>query len=402
MKLNLDKNKRYIIACSYGPDSMALLDMAQKDKLDIVVAHVNYHKRDVSNFEEESLRRYCKERNIPIEVLDTSNLKQIGNFQKWARDIRYDFFEKVAKKYKTDSVLVAHQQDDFIETLLMQKKRGNYVKNLGIAEIIEYKQIKIIRPLLNVSKEKLLRYNKDNSVPYSIDSSNLSDAYERNKIRHQTVEKLNADERKRIVNEASNLSNRAISFKTSYDISEFLSLSDRDITLVLGTFTESKDQHRNISSSFVKEIRKALVSSKANVVIPIWKNLFISKEYYEVFLVDANEKIDYMYLLNDRNSIVEDELFSIDFRYSNSDRKVLDSSFPITIKPISKKDLYQIGNYKCEVKRLFIDWKVPHHLRECWPGIYDKNNKLIYVPRYRMNFVDNHPTKFLIKFAINK
>lgn len=402
MKLNLDKNKRYIIACSYGPDSMALLDMARKDKLDIVVAHVNYHKRDVSNFEEESLRRYCKERNIPIEVLETSNLKQIGNFQKWARDIRYDFFEKVAKKYKTDSVLVAHQQDDFIETFLMQKKRGNYVKNPGIAEIIEYKQIKIIRPLLNVSKEKLLRYNKDNSVPYSIDSSNLSDAYERNKIRHQTVEKLNADERKRIVDEASNLSNRAISFKTSYDLSEFLSLSDRDITLVLGTFTESKDQHRNISSSFVKEIRKALVSSKANIVIPIWKNLFISKEYYEVFLVDANEKIDYMYLLNDRNSIVEDELFSIDFRYSNSDRNVLDSSFPITIKPISKKDLYQIGNYKCEIKRLFIDWKVPHHLRECWPGIYDKNNKLIYVPRYRMNFVDNHPTKFLIKFAINK
>lgn len=402
MKLNLDKNKRYIIACSYGPDSMALLDMAQKDKLDIVVAHVNYHKRDVSNFEEESLRRYCKERNIPIEVLETSNLKQIGNFQKWARDIRYDFFEKVAKKYKTDSVLVAHQQDDFIETFLMQKKRGNYVKNPGIAEIIEYKQIKIIRPLLNVSKEKLLRYNKDNSVPYSIDSSNLSDAYERNKIRHQTVEKLNADERKRIVDEASNLSNRAISFKTSYDISEFLSLNDRDITLVLGTFTESKEQHRNISSSFVKEIRKALVSSKANIVIPIWKNLFISKEYYEVFLVDADEKIDYMYLLNDRNSIIEDELFSIDFRYSNSDRNVLDSSFPITIKPISKKDLYQIGNYKCEVKRLFIDWKVPHHLRECWPGIYDKNNKLIYVPRYRMNFVDNHPTKFLIKFAINK
>lgn len=402
MKLNLDKNKRYIIACSYGPDSMALLDMAQKDKLEIVVAHVNYHKRDVSNFEEESLRRYCKERNIPIEVLETSNLKQIGNFQKWARDIRYDFFEKVAKKYKTDSVLVAHQQDDFIETFLMQKKRGNYVKNPGIAEIIEYKQIKIIRPLLNVSKEKLLRYNKDNSVPYSIDSSNLSDAYERNEIRHQTVEKLNADERTRIVDEASHLSNRAISFKTSYDLSEFLSLSDRDITLVLGTFTESKDQHRNISSSFVREIRKALISSKANIVIPIWKNLFISKEYYEVFLVDANEKIDYMYLLNDRNSIVEDKLFSIDFRYSNSDRNVLDSSFPITIKPISKKDLYQIGNYKCEVKRLFIDWKVPHHLRECWPGIYDKNNKLIYVPRYRMNFVDNHPTKFLIKFAINK
>ena len=84
----LDKSKRYVVACSYGPDSMALLDMLLKEHYDVVVAHVNYHKRDVSNFEEQSLRNYCQEHSVKIEVLDTKELKCIGNFQNWAREIR--------------------------------------------------------------------------------------------------------------------------------------------------------------------------------------------------------------------------------------------------------------------------------------------------------------------------
>ena len=53
---SLSKKAKYIVACSYGPDSMALLNMLIEEKYNVVVAHVNYHKRDVSNFEEESLR----------------------------------------------------------------------------------------------------------------------------------------------------------------------------------------------------------------------------------------------------------------------------------------------------------------------------------------------------------
>lgn len=137
-KLNIDKNKTYLLACSYGPDSMALLDKLIKEHFKIVVCHVNYHKRDISDFEEESLRKYCLDHNILIEILDTSSLKVVGNFQAWARDVRYEFFNTCYKKYDAAGLFVAHQQDDLIETYILQKNRNNYVNYFGIQEEISF------------------------------------------------------------------------------------------------------------------------------------------------------------------------------------------------------------------------------------------------------------------------
>ena len=58
--LKLDKDKKYLLACSFGPDSMALLDVAYNNNFNFVVAHVNYHHRDEADYEEKSLREYIK------------------------------------------------------------------------------------------------------------------------------------------------------------------------------------------------------------------------------------------------------------------------------------------------------------------------------------------------------
>ena len=159
IRLSLDKNKKYVIACSFGPDSMALLDAAIKEKLNIVVAHVNYRKRAASQFEQDSLTNYCKNHNIKLFILDLLGVKSEGNFQAWARKKRYEFFKEVAEKENAFAVLVAHQQDDVIETYLMQQKRGNYVKKYGISRENELFGVKIIRPLLDYSKEQLKEYH---------------------------------------------------------------------------------------------------------------------------------------------------------------------------------------------------------------------------------------------------
>ena len=90
--MNLDKSKKYVVACSFGPDSMALLDMMIKENYDLVVAHVNYHKRKESDFEQSSLIEYCKKHGVHCCVLDKRDLKHAGNFQEWARRFRYQFF----------------------------------------------------------------------------------------------------------------------------------------------------------------------------------------------------------------------------------------------------------------------------------------------------------------------
>ena len=68
--LNLDKNKKYLLACSYGPDSMALFSMLLKEVYKFEVAHVNYHFRKESDQEEKELREYCSKYNINIHLLD--------------------------------------------------------------------------------------------------------------------------------------------------------------------------------------------------------------------------------------------------------------------------------------------------------------------------------------------
>ena len=111
-----NQNETYILACSFGPDSMALLHYCLSKNITLIVAHVNYHKRAESNQEQADLVAYCKEHKIKLEILDTSGLKVEGNFQNWARNLRYDFFKKVALKYNTKNILVAHQKDDLIES----------------------------------------------------------------------------------------------------------------------------------------------------------------------------------------------------------------------------------------------------------------------------------------------
>lgn len=395
--LNLDSKKKYVIACSYGPDSMALLDMAIKDKLDIVVAHVNYHKRDVSNFEEESLRKYCKDRGVQIEILDTVSLKCDGNFQNWARKVRYEFFAKVLKKYKADAVLVAHQQDDLIETYLMQKQRGGFVRYSGIAEKTTIFDVPIIRPLLNYSKADLEVYDENNNVPNSIDVSNLTNDYTRNKIRHEVVEKLSKEERQKILSELASKQNAVGSYSEIIDLETFLRFSDEQITFFISDFVEENEKHIDISKKFVSEIKTAFSSKKTFVKIKLTNHLYIQKDFNFVELIDSGKQINYYYKLN-QNDFVDDELFLIFFK-DGLDRNLSVSDFPITIKPLSKKDVIELSDYYAEVRRLFIDWKMPHFLRECWPGIYNKDGKLIYIPRYREKFVDNHKTKFVIKFS---
>ena len=394
----LDKNKKYIVACSFGPDSMALLNMLIVEGYDVVVAHVNYHKRDASNFEEESLRKYCKDYNVQIEVFDTSGLICDKNFQEWAREVRYSFFKKVLDKFNAEAVLVAHHQDDLIETYLMQKQRGGFVKNPGIAEKTTIFDVEIIRPLLSYSKADLLKYDKENNVPFSIDCSNLTDAYNRNKIRHNIVDKMSKDERNKTLSDIETIRKQEIEFKTVWPINDFLNLSDYQMTMVVSNFVETNSKHIDISSKFIQEIRQVLSSDKSIIEIKLSNKLFLMKDYGEVRFVDKEKIITYRYELNKGNHI-NDNLFEIDFSKGQEDRNIYDTDYPLVIKPVDKDDFLRIKDYECKVRRLFIDWKLPHHLRDSWPGIYNKDGKLIYVPRYRKDFVDNHTSKFVIKFT---
>ena len=199
--LNLEKNKKYLLACSYGPDSMALFDMLLKEGYRFAVAHVNYHLRKEADDEEIDLRNYCLINGVGIFVKSVRENLGDNNLEAKCRDIRYNFFIDVVKQNGFDALLVAHQEDDLIETYLMQKRRKNLVNYFGIKEISYFTDVEIIRPLLKYRKKELLIYCRMFGVPYAIDKTNLEDHFLRNQLRHSVVEKMSQEERKEILNE---------------------------------------------------------------------------------------------------------------------------------------------------------------------------------------------------------
>ncbi len=151
----------------------------------VVVAHVNYKMRNDSNDDESIVLNFCTKYNIPCEILIVKE-KPHGNFQNWARKIRYDFFQKVTQKYPIKKLLVAHHKDDFVETALMQQRSGRTPKFFGIKQKNQLFGLKIERPLLHlIWKREIERFLHKHQIQYIIDSSNAKLIYTRNKIRDE-------------------------------------------------------------------------------------------------------------------------------------------------------------------------------------------------------------------------
>lgn len=182
-----------LVAVSGGPDSMFLLYKYRNKK--IVVAHVNYHLRSNSNLDESIVRKFCQNYKIPLEVLNVTSKPQ-GNIQNWARNVRYDFFIKVAKKYRIKKLLTAHHKDDFLETALMQYRSKREPKYFGIKQKNKIFDLTIYRPLLHkFTKREIERFLHQHHIEYSIDESNLKMIYTRNKIRAELLKTAPSEKR---------------------------------------------------------------------------------------------------------------------------------------------------------------------------------------------------------------
>ncbi len=404
-----DKNETYLLACSFGPDSMALFDMLLKQNAKIVCCHVNYHKRGIdSDNEENNLRKYCEEHNVPFEVLDARTIKKEGNFQEWAREIRYMFFAQMYAKYNAKGVFIGHQQDDLIETYIMQTRRGGRVEEYGLKEVSQMRGMTIIRPLLKYTKGELAFYDRENQVPYAIDSSNLSNDYTRNQIRHDIIDKLSTMDREHFIQEIQKMNREQEDFEeelkqkvtidSSLDIRTIIALNKREFKEVLIKFVNTLDTHVDLSDGYISEIRKICLCDKPNVTLKLADNVYLLKEYDVLIIASSIEPDSYSYRIAEPSSFSCPQ-FDLDFSAGASDRNIYPSSYPLTIRSAKDGDNYQVGPNLCSVKRLFIDWKMPSRLRKSWPVIVDRTGKIIYIPRYRKNYVDNHDSKFVIKIS---
>ena len=185
------KDKKLLLAVSGGIDSMVLLDLFYKLRFDICVVHCNFQLRGKESKGDEMLvREICQDSYIPyfIESFDTLEFAKENklSIQLAARKLRYDWFQEIIS-LGFDYVLTAHHLDDNVETFLINFTRGTGLEGLtGIPA----QNGNIIRPLLPFSREEIENYALENKIQWREDSSNASDKYFRNKLRHNIVPTL--------------------------------------------------------------------------------------------------------------------------------------------------------------------------------------------------------------------
>ena len=183
------RGERVVCAVSGGADSMCLLHLVWSQGYDVTCAHFEHGIRG-----EESLRDarfvevWCLKHSIPF-VLGHGDApgyaaKNGLSLKEAARELRYAFLYKTAQECGADRILTAHNQDDNAETLLFNLIRGSGTAGLcGIPQ----SRGKLLRPLLHVSRAEIEVYLRENKVPHVEDSSNESDDYTRNLIRHRVM-----------------------------------------------------------------------------------------------------------------------------------------------------------------------------------------------------------------------
>nr|WP_305119711.1 MULTISPECIES: tRNA lysidine(34) synthetase TilS [unclassified Ruminococcus] len=179
-----------VVAVSGGADSMCLLHFLFENKTELginrlIAAHVNHNIRgDEAKRDELFVMNFCNRLGIEFELLDVDIPKLSKEYktgtEETARRVRYEYFKTLSEKHSA-VIATAHNANDNAETVIYNLARGSALKGLcGIPPKREY----IIRPLIRCNRDEIERYCRSYSLEYVTDSTNLTDDYTRNKIRH--------------------------------------------------------------------------------------------------------------------------------------------------------------------------------------------------------------------------
>jgi tRNA(Ile)-lysidine synthase len=189
----LDPADKILVAVSGGPDSIALLHSLYSIRssfgLKLHIFHLNHMIRGKNSAEDALfVQEQAQTLNVPLTSLsfdipaDVKGRNQ--SLQDAAREVRYRLLDQVCDELRFNKIATGHNADDQVETFLMRIIRGAGLSGLtGIPPVRD----RIIRPLIEVSREEIEKYLVDSKVGYRLDESNLKMDYLRNRVRHQLI-----------------------------------------------------------------------------------------------------------------------------------------------------------------------------------------------------------------------
>ena len=189
---------RILVGFSGGADSTALLDrLSRLPGYSVAAVHVNHGIRGEEAIRDrEFCRGFCRDRGIPFFCLDAdvpAMRRQGESLETAARRVRYGYFAAVMGEQDYPLLALAHNADDNLETVLFRICRGTGLRGLcGIPPVRAFGSGYLVRPLLGVSREEILRYLGERELSYVTDSTNEETDAARNRLRLTVIPALRA------------------------------------------------------------------------------------------------------------------------------------------------------------------------------------------------------------------
>lgn len=412
----IQKNDVLVIATSGGIDSMVLLhylkSIEEKYQLSLFVAHMNHHKREAANQDQQFVEIIASKWNLPYECFDYETHEN-QNFHHDARMQRMENFYQYAQKVHANKIVFAHHLDDQAETILMRLVRGSSLKGYaGIQEISKYKDLYVIHPILHETKERIREYQKLYQVPFVEDESNAHDDYTRNRYRHYVLPFLKKENPKVLekMDQFSQSISEAFDLIDSITDSYFKTVDTSKSTISLFIPTLSK-QHLFIQKEVIRksvnhvsnnqselskinldEILRMLQSEKPNLSLRLDDFVFVKKSYDTLVFQNKPDQIQTyslqitsfgeVSLPNNDKIIISQNPCNIDGKSSILWYNNLDLLFPITVRNRRNKDVLQYPYGSKKVKDLFIDMKIPLTDRNRMPLLLNRHQEIICIPGF--------------------
>lgn len=426
---DIDINDEYIIVgVSSGSDSMALFHyLINNSNKKIVCAHINHNVRKESEQEQIYLKKYCMDKNIIFETIKLTNYSE-NNFENEARKRRYQFYEELLNKYHTKYLFLAHHGDDLIETILMKIVRGSNIEGYaGFKKINPIKNYYIIRPLIQYTKNDIIKYCNYHNITYFDDITNTNSTYTRNRYRKNILPLLKKEDNdvhlkflkfsETLLEYQNYIEKVAIEYTKKIYIKNILNLTEfkkTDVFIQKNILYYILNNSYNNISNIIKEkhinnILYIINSSKPNLQINLPSNKIAIKSYQNLEIKDniknkELEKIPLKNYINFNNSIIkivesEEGDGNNICRLNSKDIKL-----PIFIREKKQGDYIILKgiNKRKKVSDIFIDCKIPKKNRESYPIIIDSNDNILWIPnlkKSKFNIKKNEKHDIIIKYC---
>lgn len=428
----MSKKQLYLVALSGGADSVALLLALKKLGYNIEAAHCNFHLRgEESDRDEDFCKKLCHKLDIKLHLahFDTqTNASLHGiSIEMAARNLRYNYFEALLKDINASAVCVAHHKDDSAETLLLNLVRGTGIEGLTG---IKSKNNRIVRPFLCVRRNEIINYLEQQNQSFVIDSSNLVNDVQRNKIRldvmpllqtinPSVVEHLNQtgeyiEEATSILNTAlEQMQNRVILLKTEEQTIVDIERLEKEQSSSYLMWYILKNYGFNAAQ--IKQILCGLKTSVGRVwesathALTINNNKIIVEPLFTCDTKEYRLIEEGLYHLNSKLSIeIRKEPYSIDNGFSKDPKDVwIDADkvvFPLSIRLIKEGDrmipLGMKGNKL--ISDMLTDTKVSYFDRQRQYVLLNNDQQIIWLVGRRIDdrYKITSSTKTVLKIKL--